>query len=87
MVDLLVEDKDIEPHIPVFDKSSRKDGTFERDDYTYYEANDRYICPAGKDLKRYRVAGRQAKVSNVPKDGTYRYRALKSDCDACTLKA
>ena len=60
---------------------------FERDDFTYDEANDRYICPAGKDLKRYRVAGRRAKAEgNVPKDGTYRYRALKSDCDACALK-
>ena len=86
MLNWLVEDKDIEPHIPVFDKSARKDGSFERDDFTYDEANDRYICPAGKDLKRYRVAGRKAKASNVPKDGTYRYRALKSDCDACALK-
>jgi len=87
MLNWLVEEKDIEPHIPVFDKSARKDGTFARDDFTYDEANDRYICPAGKDLKRYRVAGRRAKAAgNVPKDGTYRYRALKSDCDVCTLK-
>jgi len=86
MLNWLVEEKDIEPHIPVFDKSARKDGTFERDDFTYDEGNDRYICPAGKDLKRYRVAGRRAKASNVPKDGTYRYRALKADCDACALK-
>jgi len=87
MLNWLVEDKEIEPHIPVFDKSARKDGTFERDDFTYDEAKDRYICPAGKDLKRYRVAGRRAKASgNVPKDGTYRYRALKADCDACVLK-
>jgi len=87
MLNWLVEDKDIEPHIPVFDKSARKDGTFARDDFTYEEANDRYICPAGKDLKRYRVAGRRAKAAgNVPKDGTYRYRALKSDCDVCALK-
>jgi len=87
MLNWLVEEKDIEPHIPVFDKSARKDGTFEKADFTYDEANDRYICPAGKDLKRYRVAGRRAKAEgNVPKDGTYRYRALKSDCDACALK-
>ena len=87
MLNWLVEEKDIEPHIPVFDKSARKDGTFERDDFTYDEANDRYICPAGKDLKRYRVAGRRAKAErNVPKYGTYRYRALKSDCDGCALK-
>lgn len=52
----LVDEKDIEPHIPVFDKSACKDGSFERDDFTYDEANDRYVCPAGKDIKRYRVA-------------------------------
>ena len=87
MLNWLVEHKDIEPHIPVFDKSARKDGTFERDDFTFDEGNDRYICPAGKDLKRYRVAGRTAKAAgNIPKDGTYRYRALKSDCGACTFK-
>jgi len=86
MLNWLVEEKDIEPHIPVFDKSARKDGTFQRDDFEYDEANDRYICPAGKDLKRYRVAGRRAKAGNIPKDGTYRYRALKADCDACSLK-
>jgi transposase len=87
MLNWLVEDKNIEPHIPVFDKSARKDGSFERDAFIYDEANDRYICPAGKDLKRYRVEGRRAKAGNVPKDGTYRYRALKADCDACVLKA
>ena len=87
MLNWLVEEKDIEPHIPVFDKSARKDGTFTRDDFTYEEANDCYICPAGKDLKRYRVEGRRAKAGNVPKDCTYRYRALKADCDTCALKA
>jgi len=50
MLNWLVEEKDIEPHIPVFDKSARKDGTFARADFTYDEANDRYVCPAGKDL-------------------------------------
>lgn len=69
MLNWLVEEKGIEPHIPVFDKSARKDGTFERDDFTYDEAEDRYICPAGKDLKRYRMAGRRATAGNVPKDG------------------
>jgi len=58
----------------------------ERGDFTHDEAEDRYICPAGKDLKRYRVAGCRARACNVPRDGTYRYRVLKSDCDACALK-
>ena len=31
----LVHERDIEPHIPVFDKSQRTDGTFSRDDFAY----------------------------------------------------
>jgi hypothetical protein len=30
-----VHERAIEPHIPVFDKSARKDGAFSRDDFAY----------------------------------------------------
>jgi transposase len=43
----LVEHHGIEPHIPVFDKSNRTDGTFARDDFTYDYKADAYVCPAG----------------------------------------
>ena len=49
MLNWLVHDRGIEPHIPVFDKSQRTDGTFSRDDFTYDHASDTYRCPAGKD--------------------------------------
>ena len=35
MLGWLVDEHGIEPHVPVFDKSARKDGTFSRDDFTY----------------------------------------------------
>ena len=35
MLGWLVEGQGIEPHIPVFDKSQRTDGTFSRSDFTY----------------------------------------------------
>src|SRR5215468_11735540 len=35
MLNWLVHERGIEPHIPVFDKSQRRDGTFSRDDFTY----------------------------------------------------
>jgi hypothetical protein len=35
MLNWLVHEQGIEPHIPVFDKSQRTDGTFSRDDFTY----------------------------------------------------
>jgi len=85
MLGWLVEEQGIEPHIPVFDKSKRRDGTFSRDDFRYDREEDRYVCPNGKELKRYRQAGRRAKAK-PPEDGLYRYRARKEDCDGCKLK-
>jgi Transposase DDE domain len=85
MLDWLVEDQGIEPHIPVFDKSQRTDGTFSRDDFTYDHTSDTYCCPAGKTLRRYR---RQFTVprTGVMKDNSTRYRASKRDCEPCPLK-
>ena len=81
----LVHEMGIEPHIAVFDKSKRTDGTFSREDYAYDHSQDRYLCPGGKELKQYRLAGRMTKAKS-PKDGLLRYRAMKSDCDQCGLK-
>ena len=53
MLEWLVEDKGIEPHIPVFDKGERKDGTFSRSDFAYDLKADHYLCPAGKLLRQF----------------------------------
>src|SRR5580693_5207601 len=85
MLDWLVDDRGIEPHIPVFDKSQRSDGTFSRDEFTYDHASDTYRCPAGHTLQHYRrpfVVPR----TGVMKDNSMRYRASKRDCQACALK-
>ena len=85
MLNWLVNERGIEPHIPVWDKTARRDGLFERGDFAYDADSDRYVCPAGKGLVRYRTAGRKAKA-RPPRDGLYKYRSKKSDCDACPLK-
>ena len=46
----LVDDKQIEPHVPVWDRSEREDGTFSRSDFGFDAEHDRYECPAGKFL-------------------------------------
>ncbi len=81
----LVHERGIEPHIPVFDKSQRSDGTFSRSDFAYDHEADAYICPAGKELSQYR---RRFGVSRkgVDPEGFMRYRASKFDCDPCALK-
>ena len=53
MLGWLVEERGIEPHIPVFDKSGRSDGTFERADFAYDRRADVYVCPAGKTLRQF----------------------------------
>ncbi|MBV9913293.1 MAG: IS1182 family transposase [Sinobacteraceae bacterium] len=81
----LVHERSIEPHIPVFDKSQRTDGTFSRNDFTYDHERDFYICPAGKELRQ------RHKIYRVPRpfvdeNGMMRYRASKLDCEGCPLK-
>lgn len=85
MLDWLVNEGGIAPHIPVIDKSGRKDGTYERADFAYDGTKDAYICPGGKELKQYRRAFTTPRAG-ANKDGTLRYRARKADCEACGLK-
>ena len=73
----LVDEKNIEPHIPVMDKSKRDDGTFSREDFIYDEARDRYVCPAGADL---------LSSGSVNYDDNYRYIASVNDCRICPMK-
>jgi transposase len=67
----------IAPQIPVWDKSTREDGTFSRSDFTFDRGRNAYICPAGKVLKT---------TGNVGDEHMLRYLASKRDCDACPLK-
>lgn len=85
MLEWLVEEHGIEPHIPVFDKSKRTDGTFERADFTYDRRADVYICPAGKILRQRQKTYRTPRPL-VDENGMMRYRASKLDCSACALK-
>lgn len=81
----LVHERGIEPHIPVFDKSERRDGTFSRSDFTYDHEIDAYTCPAGKELRQRQKVYRGERPL-VDEDGMMRYRASKLDCDACSFK-
>jgi transposase len=78
MLGWLVHDQGIEPHIPVFDKSGRRDGTFSREDFTYDREDEVYRCPAGHTLT---TTGRL-----VNDDATILYRASTYDCEPCALK-
>ena len=85
MLGWLVHDRGIEPHIPVFDKSGRKDGTFERADFIYDHRRDLYTCPGGRELRQYRRRLSSPR-HGIDDEGFMRYRASKFDCDDCSLK-
>jgi transposase len=75
----LVKDKDIAPHIPVIDKSKRRDGTFSREDFTFDKERNVYTCPAGKTLTT------TGKLVNGGE--TILFRASSHDCGPCPLKS
>src|SRR6202166_994643 len=78
MLGWLVDEHGIEPHVTVFDKSARSDGTFSRDDFTYDHERDIYVCPGGSMLA---TTG-----THVNEGATLLYRASRRDCGACPLK-
>ena len=81
----LVKERDIAPHIPVFDQSIRTDGTFSRSDFTWEPERDRYTCPAGKELVQFHRTY-QTPRSGITKAGQRLYRASTKDCRVCPLK-
>jgi transposase len=85
MLHWLVDEQGIAPHVPVFDKSKREDGTFSRADFAYDPEADAYTCPGGKQLLSQRRAFKVPRTA-APPDDTVRYRARTRDCAACPLK-
>lgn len=81
----LVEEKQIAPHIPVWDKSRRKDHTFSVSDFLWNGQADEYGCPAGNVLQRNRRKFKAPRVG-ITKDNTIIYRASEADCKHCSFK-
>ncbi len=82
----LVEEKEILPHIPVWDKSEGKPELFGRSEFTWVADSDWYVCPSGKRLESNL---RQLKKprSVITKENTIIYRARSADCGSCSLKS
>jgi transposase len=67
----------ITPHIPVWDKSARSDGTFSRADFVFDRERNVYVCPGGAEL---------TSTGNIDQGRIIHYRANKNDCSTCALK-
>ena len=86
MLGWMVDEKTIEPHVPVWDKTERTDGTFSRSDFEWREQDNEYRCPGGKSLRH---GWRKFTVprTGITKENTIIYHASENDCGACPLKA
>ena len=85
MIGWLVDERGIEPHVKLMDKSERTDGTFSRSDFAFDPEGNLYVCPAGKELKKYHRSFPKPR-DGVTKDGAMIYFARKQDCHARALK-
>ena len=81
----MVNDKGIEPHVPVWDRTQRDDDTLSSSDFRWDEQADEYRCPQGKVLRRQ---WRTFKIqrTHVTKDGTILYHSRQADCATCPMK-
>ena len=70
-------DRKIAPHIPVWDKSARSDGTFSRADFVFDRERNVYVCPGGAEL---------TSTGNIDQGHIVHYRASRKECSSCALK-
>ena len=70
-------EKDITPHIPVWERYERTDGMFSRLDFTYDAERDVYICPNGRFLRT---------TGTVHGGRVRNYLSQSGECRVCELK-
>ena len=81
----LVDEKQIEPHVPVWDKTERHDGTLSSREFEWDEQANEYRCPAGKALRSNWRPFKNSRT-HITKVDTIVYRSTQRDCAACSLK-
>ena len=81
----MVEDKQIEPHVPVWDRTQRADETFSSSDFQWDARANEYRCPRGQPLRSdWRTFKRPR--TRITKDNTLIYHATQAACGRCPLK-
>jgi transposase len=81
----IVQDKGIAPHVPVWDRSERKDGTLPSSEFVWDEQANEYRCPQGHALLSDRRQFTKPR-DRITKAGTILYSASQHDCTGCPMK-
>ena len=85
MLEWMVEDKGIAPHVPVWDRTERKDGTLSSNEFAWNEQANEYRCPQGHALRSdWRPFTKPR--DHITREGTVIYRASQHDCTGCPMK-
>ena len=82
----MVNEQAIEPHVPVWDKTQRKDDTLSSSEFRWDEQANEYRCPQGQSLRSEWRAFKRPRT-HTTKANTVIYRASQSACGNCPLKA
>jgi hypothetical protein len=85
MLAWMVDEKDIEPHVPVWDRTAREDDTLSSREFEWNEQANEYRCPQGHPL---RSQWRPFKIqrTHITKADTIIFRASQHDCSTCPMK-
>ncbi|MGH8193870.1 MAG: transposase [Woeseiaceae bacterium] len=81
----MVNEAQIEPHVPVWDRGDEMDDRFGRSDFIFDAEKDLYTCPNGKELKRFRRNFKKPRTG-ITKSNEIKYRSSKPDCATCPMK-
>jgi hypothetical protein len=84
MLGWMVQDKGIEPHVPVWDKTERKDGTRSSSEFVWCARQPVSMPTRTRAAERRRAFTKPR--DHVTKDETIIYRASQHDCTGCPMK-
>jgi hypothetical protein len=80
-----VDEKQIAPHVPVWDKSERNDGTYSVSDFQWDEQANEYRCPEGRALRCDWRTFKNPR-NRITKANTIIYKSRQLECAACPRK-
>jgi transposase len=86
MLNWLVEEKQIEPHVPVWSRDQREDDTISNSDFQWHAQRNEYRCPQGYALRcDWRVFTNPR--THITKADTIVYKSRQSECATCPMKS
>jgi hypothetical protein len=85
MLEWMVQNKGIAPHVPVWDRTERKDGTLSSSEFAWNEQANEYRCPQGHSLLSDRRKFTKPR-ERITQAGTIIYSASQHDCTGCSMK-